>query len=330
MKYVNQTVKVLQFSDIQDSFWDGLVESSMESSPFLMSKFLRSVGNENSRVVMLQNESPIVAGCLIHPNSVLQEEAFAYSIYQGVFFPGLKRDSYSGENHALKRMGLFMEWIDGLKEPQQLSLSPKINDLRAIDWFYFKNENRNLKFEILTRYTGQIRIKEFSCFEDYLKSIQKARLREYEISLKLNLKIDLNSTKIDDFLELYHLTFNRQGLSVTKSLAEKCRRIMNDAIKYGYGRLMLLYGDEGKAVCGVFILSNELTDIYLFGASDLNYRNCNPVTRLLLDSIKDSFSKSKEIFDFCGMNSPSRGYFKSTFNSRVTPYFEIKLREKEN
>ena len=87
----------------------------------------------------------------------------------------------------------------------------------------------------------------------------------------------------------------------------------------------MLYSKEGEPVSGAFILSDKNTDVYLFGANDNNYRDSYGSTRIILDSIKETFEESKKIFDFCGMNSPLRGDFKSSFNARLTPYFELDL-----
>lgn len=315
--------------NIADNYWDELVNDSEESSPFLQSSFLRSIGLEDSRVIVMEGVTPIVGSCLVSPDREFPENSFAYTAYQGIFFPKLSREDYSGENEALRRLGLFINLIDAQKEVRHFSLHPRINDLRPVIWHYHENNDHNLKATILTRYTGQIMLKEYVDFDQYLNSIQKVRCREYKSSLQRPQDIDSNSWDIPSFLKMYKATFHRQKLDISDSLVNRCSTIIKEALKSGTGRLRILYSDHGDPAAGVFILSNETTDVYLFGASDPNFHKLNGSTRLLLDSIKDSFSAARANFDFCGMNSPGRGYFKSTFNARVTPYFELDLSTKD-
>jgi len=313
---------------IEDSVWDGLVNSSLESSPFLHSSFLRSVELDESRIILMEKNKPIVGCCLVSYDQAVLKDKFAYSAYQGIFFPELARDNYSGENEALRRLSLFIELIDGQGEPRHFSLHPRINDLRPINWHYFQNKVSTLEASISTRYTGLISMQDFESFDDYLTSIQKVRYREYRNSFQHPLSIDSNSVDISSFMKMYNATFNRQQIEVPISLQNRCVAIMTDALELGSGKLRILYTDRGDPVAGVFILSNKTTDVYLFGASDQNFHKINGPTRLLLDSIKESFAAGRTNFDFCGMNSPNRGYFKSTFNARVTPYFEVDLLKK--
>lgn len=311
--------------EINENYWDELVSKSIESSPFLKSDFLRSIGFLDSRVLVFENEVPIFGTCLITPSVGDFDDKHAFTAYQGIFFPNLLQADYSDENEKLRRLKIFIGYIDSLKDRQHFSFHPRINDLRAVDWHYYANTDKFLKPTISMRYTGQIRIRDFKSFDHYLNSIQKVRLREYNRSLSQVSRIETESTDISSFIQLYKSTFERQGLLTSDKLLDRCKSIIKATTESGSGNLRMLYSETGVPISGVFVLSDSVSDIYLFGASDSNYLSFHGSTRLLLDSIKESFSRSKEVFDFCGMNSPNRGYFKSTFNARVTPYFELNL-----
>jgi hypothetical protein len=105
----------------------------------------------------------------------------------------------------------------------------------------------------------------------------------------------------------------------------RVKSIISAGIRDGSGKLKMLYSEDGEPVSGAYILSDKDTSIYLFGANDINYRDSYGSTRVILDSLKETFQESKMIFDFCGMNSPLRGEFKSSFNARLIPYFELDL-----
>lgn len=308
-----------------DATWDDLVSNSMEASPFLMSSFLRSIGQESSRFVLSDAKKPIIGTCVFNSNGSILESPYAFCLYQGVFFPHLNLTNYSDENERLRRLKELIECLDLKAERIHLSFHPKINDLRAIEWFYYEALDCNLVANTKSRYTGLIEIRKFDSFDEYLKSIRKERLREYKRSLETKYKVDLHSDDLENFLNLYALTFARNGQTVSDGLLNRVKSIISAGLRDGSGALKMLYSDDGEPVSGAYILSDKGTDIYLFGANDTTYRDSYGSTRLILESLKLSFQNSKKTFDFCGMNSPLRGEFKSSFNARLTPYFELDL-----
>ena len=308
-----------------DTEWDELVSSSIEASPFLMSSFLRSIKQESSRFVLSEGGEALIGTCIFNSFESNPENPYAFCLYQGVFFPHLTLKNYSDENERLRRLKRMIECLDSKAERIHLSFHPKVNDLRAIEWFYYEAHNSNLVPNIKSRYTGLIEIEKFSSFDEYLKSIRKERLREYKKSLETQYKVDLHSSDLENFLNLYDLTFGRKGQTVSDKLLNRVKSIISAGLMDGSGNLKMLYSEDGEPVSGAYILSDKGTDVYLFGANNTNYRDSYGSTRIILDSLKETFQESKKIFDFCGMNSPLRGEFKSSFNARTTPYFELDL-----
>lgn len=308
-----------------DTEWDELVSSSIEASPFLMSSFLRSIKQENSRFVISENGRAVIGICILNSFGCIPENLHAFCLYQGVFFPHLTLKNYSDENERLRRFHRMIECLDSKADPIHLSFHPKVNDLRAVEWFYHEAHRSNLVPIIKSRYTGMIEIKRFASFDEYLKSIRKERLREYRRSLETKYKIDLHSGDLENFLNLYELTFGRKGQTVSDDLLNRVKSIVSAGLGDGSGNLTMLYSEDGEPVSGAYILSDRDTSIYLFGANDIKYRDSYGSTRVILDSLKQTFQESKKIFDFCGMNSPLRGEFKSSFNARLIPYFELDL-----
>jgi hypothetical protein len=308
-----------------DTEWDELVSSSIEASPFLMSSFLRSIKQESSRFVLSEGGEAVIGTCIFNSFGSNSENAYAFCLNQGVFFPHLTLKNYSDENERLRRLKRMIECLDSKAERIHLSFHPKVNDLRAIEWFYYEAHSSNLVPNIKSRYTGLIEIEKFASFDEYLKSIRKERLREYKKSLETQYKVDLHSSDLENFLNLYYLTFDRKGQTVSDDLLNRVKSIISAGLMDGAGNLKMLYSEDGEPVSGAYILSDKGTDVYLFGANNTNYRDSYGSTRIILDSLKETFQESKKIFDFCGMNSPLRGEFKSSFNARTTPYFELDL-----
>lgn len=308
-----------------DSKWDSLVYSSLESNPFLMSSFLRSIDQADSRIAFIANGEPIIGTCLFAPSELETDLSQAFCLYQGAFFPFLKQSNYSEDNERLRRLKMFIESIDALGEPRRFSFHPQIQDLRGIAWFYYETEVTKLVPDIISRYTGTIEIERFASFENYLTTIRRERLREYRKSLETQQTAVLESDDIENFLKIYVTTFARQGTTVTLNKLDRVNQIISRGLQDRSGRLSMLYSAIGEAISGTYILSDKNLDVYLFGANDTSFRGSYGPTRLLLDSIQETFRKQKSKFDFCGMNSPNRGEFKSSFNARVQPYFELNL-----
>ena len=316
---------------ISDDFeWDELVSSSQESNAFLKSSFLRSIGQENTRAILNFKGKAVLGTCLFPIEEIKIDNVYAFCSYQGAFFPNLNKADYSDENERIRRFQHFAHIIDLTGAQRHFSFHPNINDIRGFDWYYHNLHNANLQPTFRTRYTGTISLEKLSNFEKYLATIRKERLREYKKSLQRSDVVYTNLKNVEDFLTIYDLTFARQGEKISSALKNRIKEIITTGLKNNSGKLKMLYSEQGEPIAGVFILSDLKTDYYLFGANDIRYKEAHGPTRLLLDSIKESFESSKTNFDFCGMNSPTRGNFKSSFNARVTPYFELDLIRKKN
>lgn len=323
MKQIRTVGKLVKISD--DDIWDEHVDLSLESNPFLTSRFLRSIGQENSRFALFESQQFIAGACIFNYRGGNFEAAHSFCLYQGLFFPNSSKKSYSEENLRLKKMQRMIASIDSLQRPIRLSMHFNINDLRGIDWYYFQNNQSSLQAKTKVKYTGVIQLQEYGNFEEYLSTIRRERMREFLRSSESDTRIEIESKDVESFMVLYQKTFARQGLVNSKDNLNRVFRIIQDGINQSYGNLSMLYSSFGEPISGVFILSDNRTDTYLFGANDTKYRNIHGSTRLLVEAVRKSYSDKKEIFDFCGMNSPQRGEFKSSFNALITPYFEVDL-----
>ena len=308
---------------VDDATWDSLVASSREANPFLMSSFVKSIGKSKSRRILFEGDKVALGTIIFQATQYGEDSANEFSLYQGVFFPGIHDSNYQDDNERLRLLGALINSLDELGNPTVLSFHPTIKDIRGLDWFYYQNSECKLNATQKIQYTGQIRTDDFLDFSDYARSIRKVRLDEHKKSHQLGLKIVRGSDRIDHFMELYQLTFNRQSISISDSTLSQVEDVIRGS--NSLGSLDIAYSDSGTPLSSVFILSDLNTDIYLFGATDPQYRKDFGSTRLILDAIERSFEGERRIFDLCGMNSPKRGAYKASFNARVVPYFEIEL-----
>ena len=122
---------------------------------------------------------------------------------------------------------------------------------------------------------------------------------------------------------LHNLTFERQGLERSdgeKFLAVNFSKI---AIEKGFGRLMICNTREGDPVSASVFLLDKIRWYYLIGATNPEYRKYGVGSFTLFHQLKKCFEDGLNEVDFIGINSPQRGYFKTSFNAEPKIYFEM-------
>jgi len=306
-----------------DDFWDGLVTSSQQSNPFLKSSFLSSVGRKDSRILLFEDGIPVLGTCILSDSLSQTLKDNDLNLYQGIFFPNLGNSSYSDENRRLKLMSILSDEINKSHMGVALSLHPEIIDTRGIEWFFYENRKARVQPMIITKYTGVIRIASHRSFESYQDTIRKVRKQEIKKSLDLRMKIQENTDRIEEFVMLYEKTFSRQGIKLSNTNKERVSRVIHSGISSRQGKLDLIYLPNGEPVSGMYTLFDDKSEYYLYGATDPKHRGTFGSSLLMLNAIERTFLENKTLFDFCGMNSPHRGEYKSSFNARVQPYFEV-------
>ena len=311
-----------------NDLWDELVESSNESSAFLKSSFLRSIEDQETRWLLRENQIPVAGTCILFSGDLVGNNHHAFCLYQGAFFPNLGNESYTTDNERMRRFALLIEVLETFQQDIKLSLHPFLKDTRAVDWFYYGRANAFLVPTIEIRHTGLVHLSMYSSFEIYLNSIRNTRRREFKSSLKSGDTVIRNSQDVLSLAELYAKTFKKQDIGVSTFVDNRLKTITKRAVSEGTGELSFLISEAGVVVSSLFVLHGRETDYALIGASDPNYYKNFGATRLILTAIQSSIERGISHFDFCGMNSPERGEYKSSFNARVTPYFEITLQKK--
>lgn len=316
-------LELIQVSD--DIQWDSLLRKSPQYSIYLTSEFLSWTDLRDYRYVMFENGIPLI-GCLLPPKTIDGLYALSYCMYQGIFFIENLKDSYSDDLERTNRLSKLTSLLANLQRNFMLPLHHSIIDIRGVEWYlYDKGISAILQSRI--RYTGIIRLKDFSDFENYKKSIRKVRLQELVTNQK-NDRVSINlepSTSI--FLDMYKQMFTQRGVKVSKSELQRVSAIIKNGVSSGAGKLLILQENDGTPISGVFILTDGVTDYYQFGASNPELLKMNGSSYLILNAIEIAFMNGRKYFDMVGMNSPNRGDYKASFNARVTPYFEVEFFE---
>ena len=309
-----------------DDSWDQLVSSSQQSNPFLKSSFLSAAERKDSRILLLEDGLPILGTCILAGSLSQTQKENDLNLYQGIFFPNLGNSSYRDENRRLKLMSILSDEINKSQMSVALSLHPEIIDTRGIEWFFYENRKAKVQPTILTKYTGVIKIASHDNFASYQNTIRKARKQEIKKSIDLGMQIQENTDRIEEFVMLYEKTFSRQGIKLSSMNKDRVSGVIHSGISTRQGKLDLIYLPNGEPVSGMYTLSDDKSDYYLYGATDPKHRSTFGSTHLMLNAIERTFLENKTLFDFCGMNSPQRGEYKSSFNARIEPYFEIEFK----
>jgi lipid II:glycine glycyltransferase (peptidoglycan interpeptide bridge formation enzyme) len=97
--------------------------------------------------------------------------------------------------------------------------------------------------------------------------------------------------------------------------------IARAAMSEGYGKCMTAKLPTGETASAVLVLYDRKTCYYLFAGNHPDFRKSGASSYLILKAIEKFKEEGKVYFDFIGINSPSRGDFKISFNANPTPYY---------
>lgn len=301
--------------------WDSLVANSMQGHIFSSSQYLKALGLPFTCYQVLTPTGVCVAGiAVIEDGKAMHSAPITFTPHQGIFFA---RPIDQLKNHKklatqFRITEFIIEQLISIYQSCSMSLSPFFCDLRPFLWHNYGLIDQP-KFGIVNRYTSRLSLNNFN-FQDYLLSIRSVRRQEY----KKSQAVVESSNNIAQFLSMYKKTFERQGLEVNSQDIALVDRITKSSLQNKYGRLVSAQIDRQPASMALFLFDNNCA-YYLFGANDPKFRNSGTSTKLMLESIQYFSEQNLESFDFVGVNSPSRGDYKLSFNSDLLLYHEVHL-----
>ena len=301
------------FECTSDQKWDEFQENSVHSSIYMKSTFLNCLGVEIKKI-FYSLDNTVVASAVINSNP---DYIFPYQGVSICEFDGL---SHSKITKKLKILTDFLGLLIKKYNKIQFSLSYNFDDLRSFQWVNY-NEPEKGCFQLKLNYTAIIYKSNYSSFDEYLRNIRTVRRQEWNKCLKRNFYVETSNDQ-DRFIEIYTSMFANQDITLEKDYITRVKNIVNDALTNRYGTLTFCF-DENKEIHSTnLILYYKDNAYYQFGATLPTHRSSGATTFLLLENIKNSFELGCSTFDMVGINSPNRGDFKLSFNSKPVPYFE--------
>ena len=308
-------------SNPDENEWNEFVDSSPQGNIFSDIRFLTALNAKYTRYFVKAQHGEILAGVvIIEDNCSMHEAPCMFAAYQGILFSRAV-SILSGHKRVTREFRLTEYLIQALSEYYgnfNMSLSPTFRDLRPFLWYNY-HETDLPHFAINNRFTATIKLNDFQ-LEDYLKSIRTVRRQEFKKSTA-----KISETKdLELFLDLYVKTFKRQNIVVDSQDIELVNRIITSGLKNDFGRLSMAVTDDGVASMSFFVYDSNCA-YYLLGANNPEFRNSGASTALMIDNICFMAKLGLNKLDFIGVNSPNRGDYKLSFNSVLTPFFEVKL-----
>jgi hypothetical protein len=304
--------------------WDEFILASPQCCVFSFSEYLASLEVEHKKLFFELNGELVASALILDPQNNNFCAPYPYSLYQGIALAPMQKKGSSGVS---KRLKIITELADALSNSypnHSLCLHPSLTDLRGFQWCNYSKPDKGI-YKLLLSYTGVIRLSQFPSFDDFLYSIRAARRQDARKSQKTGCNIS-ELADVEEFIDLYKLTFLRQGDIHQKLPLALVRRILNFVLKGHLGKALVARNIDGSAISAIVTVDDPNCTYYLLGATNPDFRHLGANTSLLLHAIQDAFLTKKKYFDMVGINSPNRGDFKTSFNAEPLPYFVAKFR----
>ena len=301
--------------------WDAFVAASPQGNVFCGTPFLDALGVDYDLLFVEENQQSQLGAVVIKREGRPIQAPYPFTMYQGVLFDG---SSVTMPHHKRMKWGLevveymLME-MASIYDRISFCMHYSLDDLRAFQWFHYHDPQLG-QFKIDLRYTGLLDLKAVESFEDCLAKMRTVRRQEYRRGLVDGLIIK-ESSDIGTLNRLHRMTFERQGIERPDEEERLLLAITETALSKGFGRLLVCKDRQGTSVAAMLFLYDARCGYYLFGANHPDFRKSGSGTCLLVENIRRCMEMGLSMVDLVGINSPSRGDYKTSFNAAPFPYY---------
>jgi hypothetical protein len=304
------------------SQWNNFIRSSLNNNVFSETTFLDMLDIKYSTYLVLKKNKPII-GALIFDSRIIREDIpYTGNMYQGIAISSEMKGSISGQvNDYINGCEKLLSKIIPIHKRILLSLHPSLNDLRPFSWFNYHEPDKGT-FSIEVAHTAFIDTLEYDNFHDYFALLSSTRKQEFKRAGNSNLIIRTNEN-IKDFINLFKMTFDKQNHALDNLYLETVQRVVQKSVDAGIAKLDIIYNKENIPLSATVFINDGKTSNYLHGASNPEYRNTGASTFLVMKNIEQCFNNKINFINLLGVNSPARGYFKTSFNAKVNTYFNV-------
>lgn len=302
-----------------DVTWDAFVDQSPQGTVFSKTAFLHSL-DAPVRRWQVQQAGQIMAQWAVVEDSAAPANVISapYTPYQGILLPpASKRLHRQQVLDEFRLIEFTVKTVSAHYHTLEFALCWTFKDLRPFLWHHYGQASQS-HFHARPRYTAILDLSELNpaqLTQDW-RACRRQELRKASM-----LEVE-DSANIDVFLYLYERTFQRQGLKLSNYQRTLARRITEASLAAGYGRLSACRTPQGTAAMSLFLYDTQRA-YHLFAANEPTLRDSGAATRLMYDNILETQRRGLREVDFVGVNSPTRGDFKLSFNPKLQLYFEL-------
>ena len=303
--------------------WDEFVRNSLQGSIFCQTAFLDALGVDYDTWLIEDKEKAQLGTVILRKGAEILPAPHGFTMYQGLMFSNYvnAQPLHTRTALILKLTEEFLANLSQHYDRLSFCLHYSHADVRGIQWFNYHEPHKG-QFRFVLQYTGLLDLNQFDDLEDYLPNIRTTRRYEYRKALRGGMKVE-SSDDIDTLLELHRLTFERTGLVQTDEIAAMAKNITFAALNNKFGEMLMCRDPSGEIVSATLFLFDERCAYYLIGANHPAQRNSNGNTLLFMENILLAKNRGFRWVDTCGINSPFRGDFKTSFNAAPAPYFVV-------
>lgn len=324
----------LTFEKCNIKDWELLINNSKQSNLFSRVFYLKNAETNFHLWKVLQGKE-IKAGVCLNVDSKGKnciEDKFI--IHNGIFFNlNDKRALSKRREDEFQITDFIIKNLITIYDEIFISLDPQVNDVRPFQWFNYDNDGP--KFQIKIKYTTLLNLEELKLNKkkdeelSIFKNLEPVRRYSIRQAIKDKCKVEFNSDPLK-FLELYKI-FLKKGNPINfqnefRVISDICSALLNE----NRGIVTYVYNNSNDLVYSMITGWDNCKAYYLFGVGSDKKKEPWQGTIGLWEILKYiSRIKKLNIFDFEGVNSPKRGWFKLGFGGELISYYQIKYDKKK-
>lgn len=303
--------------------WDRFVTASPQGSVFSRPCFFDAHGGVDFEPWLVSRGEDVILGAVLVKDAAGQVLSAGYPFARPeIFFSAsaLTLPVHRRTKECLEAMQALLAHLENRYACMRYRCHPAIDDVRAFQWFHYRDAQAG-RFRIDVRLTGWVDLQSVADFDGYLAQIRPTRRNEYRQALRHGLTAEVTSD-VQILDHLHRLTFERQGLERDAVESALLMRIAAAAARGNFGEIMVARAPGGEPVSATLFLYDHVAGHYVAGANHPEHRKFFGGTFCFLESVRHCIARRLRRVDVCGINSPNRGDFKTSFNAGPKPYFE--------
>lgn len=324
--------KKLTFTKCNEKDWKNILNKSNQSTLFCENFFLKNCGSKYHLWKVTEGKEIKAGVCLNVDDSEKNSIENDLIIHNGIFFnldknrilPKIREDQFQITTFIINNITEKYEKIF-------LSLDPSFQDLRPFQWFNYGLDKP--KFEIEIKYTSILNLNEmrFNLSDENLKIFKNLEpVRRYSIrqALKEKFKVEFLESE-NSFLMLYEKFLQKNDPKNNKKKFEILSKIVKNIIKEKRGIISNVYDNSNNLIYSNVIGWDYHKAYYLYGVgSETNKKSWQGTIGQWSVFRYITNNTNLNNYDFEGVNSPNRGWFKLGFGGDLTSYYQIKYEKK--